>query len=149
MDAAGQQVTIRSAACRGWVVAGLAGYGKASILHRRSCQLAVNPAAQFVRIDGEGGPDYDDLFARVAVAKADPQTVRDRLVQAHALAVGRQHEVRAVLGVTNMWRHGPRPVGLQTVVVLGEAHPSSTKPRHGSRVETLDEPARIVEELIC
>ena len=47
------------------VVAGLAGFGKTSLLNARFCQLAASPAVQFALIDGKGGPDYDGLFRRV------------------------------------------------------------------------------------
>lgn len=126
VDADGRPVTIRSAGVSGVVVAGLAGYGKTSFLNHRFCQLAANPAVQFVLIDGKGGPDYDDLFARAWLsAKDDPQTVRDHLERVHALMIARQHTIRAVLGVKNMWHVGPTAGWPLTVVVLDLCRPSN------------------------
>jgi len=108
VDADGQPVTIRSAGVSGVVVAGLAGYGKTSFLNARFCQLAPSSAVQFVLIDGKGGPDYDDLFTRAwLAAKDDSQLVRDHLARVRDLMVARQHAIRVLLGVKNMWHVGP------------------------------------------
>ncbi len=63
VDADGQPVTtIRSSGVSGVLVAGLAGFGKTSLLYARFCQLTPSSAVQFVLIDGKGSPDYDGLF---------------------------------------------------------------------------------------
>ena len=105
------------------VVAGLAGYGKTSLLNARFCQLAGSSAVQFVLIDGKGGPDYDDLFARAWLsAKDDPTLVRDHLARVHELMTARQTAIRGVLGVKNMWHLGPSESWPLIVVVVDEAH---------------------------
>jgi S-DNA-T family DNA segregation ATPase FtsK/SpoIIIE len=154
VDADGLAVTIRSAGVSGVVVAGLAGYGKTSFLNARFCQLAQNPAVQFVLIDGKGGPDYDDLFTRAWLcAKDDPQLVRDHLSRVRDLMVARQHSIRAVLGVKNMWHVGPSACWPLVVVVIDEAHTFLNESK-GTDVESkrLDalarETARLTEELI-
>jgi S-DNA-T family DNA segregation ATPase FtsK/SpoIIIE len=79
IDQDGQPVTIRTADVSGIVVAGLAGYGKTVFLNARFCALADSEAVQFVLIDGKGGSDYDDLFARAWLsAKDEPEKVRDQ-----------------------------------------------------------------------
>jgi S-DNA-T family DNA segregation ATPase FtsK/SpoIIIE len=123
VDADGRPVTLRSAGVSGVVVAGLAGYGKTSFLNARFCQLAPSPAVQFVLIDGKGGPDYDDLFTRAWLhAKDDPQLVRDHLAKVRDLMVGRQHAIRDLLNVKNMWHVGPSQSWPLVVVVIDEAH---------------------------
>ncbi|HEX5144952.1 MAG TPA: hypothetical protein VFW21_13890 [Mycobacterium sp.] len=154
IDADGQPVTIRSSGVSGVVVAGLAGYGKTAFLNARFCQLAGNAAVQFVLIDGKGGPDYDDLFARAWLqAKDDPGLVRDHLTRVHTLMVTRQHRIRAVLGCKNMWHVGPSLGWPLVVVVIDEAHTflneiKGTDP-DSKRLDALArETARLVEELI-
>ncbi len=154
VDADGQPVTIRSAGVSGVVVAGLAGYGKTSFLNARFCQLAASPAVQFVLIDGKGGPDYDDLFARAWLSsKDDPQAVRDHLATVLELMAARQHHIRDVLGVKNMWHVGPSVGWPLLVVIIDEAHTFLNEAK-GSDAESrrLDalarESTRIVEELI-
>jgi hypothetical protein len=154
IDADGRPVTIRCSGVSGVVVAGLAGYGKTSFLNARFCQLAPSPAVQFVLIDGKGGPDYDDLFARAWLhAKDEPDKVRDHLARVHALMVARQHRIRAVLGVKNMWALGPSPSWPLVVVVIDEAHTFLNETKGGDaeskRLDALARhAARLVEELI-
>jgi hypothetical protein len=154
IDADGQPVTIRSAGVSGVVVAGLAGYGKTSFLNARFCQLAPSAAVQFVLIDGKGGPDYDDLFTRAwLAAKDEPQRVRDHLVVVRDLMVARQHTIRAVLGVKNMWHVGPSASWPLIVVVIDEAHTFLNETKgtdaDSKRLDALArETARLVEELI-
>jgi len=154
VDADGQPVHLRAAGVSGVVVAGLAGYGKTSFLNARFCQLAHNPAVQFVLIDGKGGPDYDDLFARAWLwAKDQPDIVRDHLATVHALMTARQHHIRAVLGVKNMWHLGPSVGWPLVLVVVDEAHTflNETKGNdpESKRLDALArETARLVEELI-
>ncbi|NUS00008.1 MAG: hypothetical protein HOV67_32705 [Kribbellaceae bacterium] len=123
VDADGHEVSIRSSGVSGVVVAGLAGYGKTSLLNARFCQLAGSSAVQFVLIDGKGGPDYDDLFTRAWLsAKDDPQLVRDHVTRVHELMTARQAAIRSTLGVKNMWHLGPSPSWPLVVVVIDEAH---------------------------
>jgi hypothetical protein len=154
VDADGQPVTIRCAGVSGVVVAGLAGYGKTSFLNARFCQLAPSPAVQFVLIDGKGGPDYDDLFARAWLcAKDDPDQVRDHLARVRDLMVARQHAIRAVLGVKNMWHVGPSESWPLVVVIVDEAHTFLNETKgtdaESKRLDALaQETARLIEELI-
>ncbi|MDM4721029.1 FtsK/SpoIIIE domain-containing protein [Micromonospora sp. WMMA1363] len=154
VDADGQPVTIRSAGVSGVVVAGLAGYGKTSFLNARFCQLASCPAVQFVLIDGKGGPDYDDLFARAWLsAKDDPEQVRDHLARVRELMVARQYAIRSVLGVKNVWHVGPSASWPLVVVVIDEAHTFLNETKgtdaQSKRLDALArETARLVEELI-
>jgi len=154
IDADGQPVTIRSSGVSGVVVAGLAGYGKTSFINARFCQLAPSAAVQFVLIDGKGGPDYDDLFARTWLhAKDDPQQVRDHLAQVRGLMVIRQRSIRAVLGVKNVWHVGPSEAWPLVVVVIDEAHTFFNETKgsdaDSKRLDALArETARLVEELI-
>jgi len=147
-------VTIRSAGVSGVVVAGLAGYGKTSFLNARFCQLAPSAAVQFVLIDGKGGPDYDDLFGRAWLsAKDEPQRVRDHLIVVRDLMVARQHAIRAVLGVKNVWHVGPSESWPLIVVVIDEAHTFLNETKgtdaDSKRLDALArETARLVEELI-
>ncbi len=153
-DADGQPVTIRSAGVSGVVVAGLAGYGKTSFLNARFCQLAPSSAVQFVLIDGKGGPDYDDLFTRAWLsAKDDPEQVRDHLARVRELMVARQHAIRLVLGVKNVWHVGPSASWPLVVVVIDEAHTFLNETKgtdaQSKRLDALArETARLVEELI-
>jgi hypothetical protein len=154
VDADGQPVTIRSSGVSGVVVAGLAGYGKTSFLNARFCQLALSPAVQLVLVDGKGGPDYDDLFARAWLhAKDEPVKVRDHLTAVQELMVARQHSIRDVLGVKNMWHLGPTPSWPLVVVVIDEAHTFLNEIKgNDAESKKLDalarETARLVEELI-
>lgn len=153
VDADSQPVTIRSSGVSGVVVAGLAGFGKTSLLNARFCQLAPSPAVQFVLIDGKGGPDYDELFRRAWLsAKDDPEQVRDHLVRVHELMTGRQRCVRAVLGAKNVWHLGPS-ASWPLVVVVDEAHTFFNESK-GADVESKKrdavarQTARLVEELV-
>jgi S-DNA-T family DNA segregation ATPase FtsK/SpoIIIE len=151
IDADGQPVTIRSS---GVVVAGLAGYGKTSFLNARFCQLAPSSAVQFVLIDGKGGPDYDDLFARAWLsAKDDPHLVRDHLARVRDLMVVRQRSIRAALGLKNLWHVGPSETWPLVVVVMDEAHTFLNETKgtdaDSKRLDALArETARLLEELI-
>ncbi|MFF5074680.1 FtsK/SpoIIIE domain-containing protein [Micromonospora olivasterospora] len=154
VDADGQPVTIRSSGVSGVVVAGLAGFGKTSLLNARFCQLAPSSAVQFVLIDGKGGPDYDDLFRRAWLsAKDDPEQVRDHLARVHELMTGRQRCIRAVLGVKNVWHLGPSASWPLVVVVIDEAHTFFNESK-GTDVESKKrdalarQTARLVEELV-
>jgi DNA segregation ATPase FtsK/SpoIIIE and related proteins len=154
VDADGQPVTVRSSGVSGVVVAGLAGFGKTSLLNARFCQLAASPAVQFVLIDGKGGPDYDELFRRAWLsAKDDPEQVRDHLVRVHELMTGRQRCIRAVLGVKNVWHLGPSASWPLVVVVIDEAHTffnesKGTDAESKKRDAVARQTARLVEELV-
>jgi len=154
VDADGRDVTIRASGVSGVVVAGLAGYGKTSLLNARFCQLATSSAVQFVLIDGKGGPDYDDLFARAWLsAKDDPQQVRDHLSRVHELMTARQGAIRSVLGTKNMWHSGRQPPGRWSCGDRRGATRSSTRPRAATpkskrRDALARETVRLVEELV-
>ncbi|MEV0212268.1 FtsK/SpoIIIE domain-containing protein [Micromonospora sp. NPDC050695] len=154
VDADSQPVTIRSSGVSGVVIAGLAGFGKTSLLNARFCQLAPSPAVQFVLIDGKGGPDYDELLRRAWLsAKDDPEQVRDHLARVHELMTGRQRCIRAVLGVKNVWHLGPSASWPLVVVVIDEAHTFFNESK-GTDVESKKrdavsrQTARLVEELV-
>ena len=116
--------------------------------------LGLLCAVQFVLIDGKGGPDYDDLFARAWLhAKDDPQQVRDHLIKVRDLMVARQRSIRAVLGVKNVWHVGPSEAWPLVLVVIDEAHTflNETKGNDADskRLDALArETARLTEELI-
>ena len=154
VDADGKPVTIRSSGVSGVVVAGLAGYGKTSFLNARLVQLAPLAEVQLVLIDGKGGPDYDDLFARAWLsAKDDPQQVRDHLAVVHRLMADRQHTIREVLGCKNMWDIGASEAWPLVLVVIDEAHTffheSKATDAESKRLDALArETTRLVEELI-
>ena len=154
VDADGRAVTIRSSGVSGVVVAGLAGYGKTSLLNARFCQLAGSSAVQFVLIDGKGGPDYDDLFARAWLsAKDDAAMVRDHLMRVHELMAARQGAIRSVLGTKNMWHLGPSRSWPLVVVVIDEAHTffnetKGTDAESKRRDALARETVRLVEELV-
>ena len=154
VDADGRAVRIRSSGVSGVVVAGLAGYGKTSLLGARFCQLAPSAVVQFVLIDGKGGPDYDDLACRAWLfAKDDPTLVRDHLARVHELMALRQASIRSVLGVKNLWHIGPSASWPLLVVVIDEAHTFFNETK-GSDAESKRRDAlareitRLVEELV-
>ena len=154
IDADAQDVTVRCSGVSGAVVAGLAGYGKTSLINTRFCQLAPSPAVQFVLIDGKGGPDYDDLFCRAWLhckdELGDAVTVLRRV---HRLMTTRQTGIRAVLGVKNMWHPGPSEAWPLVVVVIDEAHTFFNESK-GNDKDSKDRDAmvreitRLVEELV-
>jgi len=154
IDADGQPVTLRSSGVSGVVVAGLAGYGKTSLLNARFCALAPSPAVQFVLIDGKGGPDYDELFARAWLhAKDDLEQVSGILATVHRLMTQRQKAIRRVLGVKNMWHLGPSASWPLVVVVVDEAHTFFNESKGGDaqskrRDALAREIVRLVEELV-
>ncbi|WP_034088724.1 FtsK/SpoIIIE domain-containing protein [Streptacidiphilus albus] len=154
IDADGQPVTLRSSGVSGVVVAGLAGYGKTSLLNARFCALAPSPAVQFVLIDGKGGPDYDELFARAWLhAKDDLEQVSDILATIHRLMTQRQKAIRSALGVKNMWHLGPSATWPLVVVVVDEAHTFFNESKGGDaqskrRDALAREIVRLVEELV-
>jgi S-DNA-T family DNA segregation ATPase FtsK/SpoIIIE len=109
---------------------------------------------QFVLIDGKGGPDYDELFARAWLsAKDDPVLVRDHLARVHELMSARQAAIRMVLGVKNMWHVGPSPSWPLVMVVIDEAHTffnetKGTDTDSKRRDALAREIVRLVEELV-
>lgn len=150
IDADGQPVSVRSSGVSGIVVAGLAGYGKTSALNTRFCQLAPSPAVQFVLIDGKGGPDYDDLFARAWLwCKDDLDDAHRVLTSVHRLMLARQSAITAVLGVKNMWHLGPSPSWPLVVVVIDEAHTFFNETKTDKeRDKSAAQITRTVEELV-
>ena len=153
-DSYRESVFVRSSGVSGVVVAGLAGFGKTSLLNARISQLAVSGAVQFVFIDGKGGPDYDDLFCRAWLsAKDDPEQVLMILKTVHALLTDRQGAIKTVLGVKNMWHLGPSAAWPLVLVVIDEAHTffreiKSNTPEAKARNAVNAEIARLVEELV-
>lgn len=154
IDGDGQDVTVRSSGVSGIVVAGLAGFGKTSLINTRFCQLAPSPFVQFVLIDGKGGPDYDDLFPRAWLyCKDDLGDVLTIVRKVHRLMRRRQDGIRRVLGVKNMWSVGPSALWPLVIVVIDEAHTFFNETK-GNDKATKDrntvvaEITRLVEELV-
>jgi DNA segregation ATPase FtsK/SpoIIIE, S-DNA-T family len=147
-------VFIRSAEVSGFVVGGLAGFGKTMLVAHLLGQLAPSPAVQFVLVDGKGGPDYDRLVSRAWLsAKDDLDQVREVLRQVHRLMVARQRAIGQVLGVTDAWHLGPSPSWPLVVVVIDEAHTffherKGTSPEVKAHNAVVAELSRLVEELI-
>jgi S-DNA-T family DNA segregation ATPase FtsK/SpoIIIE len=147
-------VTIRMAEVSGIVVAGLAGFGRTTLVAHFLGQLAPSPAVQFVLIDGKGGPDYDRLFPRAWLsAKDDLNRVREVLRRVHRLMGDRQGAIAQVLGVTDAWHQGPSPFWPLVVVVIDEAHTffherKGTSPEVKAHNALVAELSRLVEELI-
>jgi len=153
-DAYGQAVSVRCSGVSGVVVAGLAGFGKTSLINARYAQLAPSPAVQFVFIDGKGGPDYDDLAERAWLfCKDDRLAARDILAQVHQLMYARQGAIRELLGVKNMWHLGPSETWPLVLVVIDEAHTFFHEIKGGDK-ETKElavlaaETTRLAEELV-
>jgi S-DNA-T family DNA segregation ATPase FtsK/SpoIIIE len=147
-------VHVRLAEVSGIVVAGLAGFGKTMLVAHLLGQLAPSSAAQFVLIDGKGGPDYDHLVPRAWLsAKDDLTAVRDALRQVHRLMVDRQGAIAQVLGVTDAWHLGPSPSWPLIVLVVDEAHTffherKGTSPEVKAHNALVAELSRLVEELV-
>src|SRR5215211_982230 len=147
-------VSIRLAEVSGFVVGGLAGFGKTMLVAHLLGQFAPSPAVQFVLIDGKGGPDYDRLVPRAWLAAKDDLTaVRDVLRQTYRLMVDRQAAIAQVLGVTDAWHLGPPPSWPLVVVVIDEAHTffherKGTSPEVKAHNALVAELSRLVEELI-
>lgn len=142
-------VTVRCSGVSGVVIAGLAGYGKTSLINTRISQLAVSGAVQFVIIDGKGGPDYDDLFVRAWLAAKDDLTeVVEKLRKVHRLMVLRQSGIKPVLGVKNIWAVGPSEAWPLVVVIIDEAHTFLNETKDRDHDKLTGEISRIVEELI-
>lgn len=149
-----ENVAVRSSGVSGVVVAGLAGYGKTSLVNRRICDLAPSPAVQFVVIDGKGGPDYDDIAGRCWLfGKDDLASARDILAEVHGHMVDRQRSIRSVLGVKNMWHVGPSPAWPLIKVIIDEAHTFFAESKGSdkeskARAEVTAAITRLVEELV-
>lgn len=154
VDADEMEVVLRSANVSGAVVAGLAGYGKTSLLDARFCQLATHPCVQMAVIDGKGGPDWEDQADRLfAYSKDGPDKARDILTRVHTLMCLRQAWIGRYLKVKNFWE---RPFSADwplVVVVIDEAHTffyetkgsdADSKRRDALARETV----RLVEELV-
>jgi S-DNA-T family DNA segregation ATPase FtsK/SpoIIIE len=150
IDADSRPVTIRCSGVSGVVIAGLAGYGKTSLLNTRFCQLAVSPAVQFVLIDGKGGPDYDDLFCRAWLhGKDNLEQAHQILRTVHRVMMLRQASIRAVLGVKNMWHLGPSDMWPLVVLVIDEAHTFLNETKTDKERDKLANAiAGLVEELV-
>jgi S-DNA-T family DNA segregation ATPase FtsK/SpoIIIE len=150
LDEWGEQVSARSSGVSGVQVAGLAGYGKTSLLNARITATTGTAAVQFVIIDGKGGPDYDDIAPRCWLfGKDDPQQARDILAQVHALMVERQRSIKAVLGVKNMWHVGPSESWPLVLLIIDEAHTFFHETKGDKAAVALTaENTRFVEELV-
>lgn len=153
-DEWGNEVSVRSSGVSGVVVAGLAGFGKTSLINRWFCALAPSPAVQFVLLDGKGGPDYDDVVRRCWLSGKDSLTnAKDALSKVHQLMMDRQNSIRAVLGVKNVWHVGPSSTWPLIVVIIDEAHTFFAEYKGNDkaskdRASLAAECARFVEELI-
>ncbi|WP_194910243.1 hypothetical protein [Catenulispora rubra] len=155
-DANAEPVTIRSSGVSGMALAGLAGFGKSSLIASRFCQLAPSPAVQFVFLDGKGGPDYDDLAPRAWLfGKDDREHAIGIMRQVHQLLLARQAGIKQILGVKNMWHVGPSAQWPLVVVVIDEAHtffyaPKATSGDKASQKAVADaaEFTRLVEEVV-
>lgn len=153
-DANAEPVTLRSSGVSGVVLAGLAGFGKTSLIAARFCQLAPSPAVQFVFLDGKGGPDYDDLSPRAWLfAKDDREQASIIMRQVHQLMVARQAGIKQILGVRNMWHVGPSAIWPLILVVIDEAHtffyaPKPTDDASRKVVAQAAEFTRLTEELV-
>ena len=155
IDADAQDVTVRCSGVSGVVVAGLAGYGKTSLINTRFCQLAPSPAVQFVLIDGKGGPDYDDLVCRAWLDCKDD--LDDALAvgrRVHRLMTTRQSGIRPVLGVKNIWSKradgswGPSVAWPLVLVVIDECHTFFNETKDKDFDAKVREFTRLVEELV-
>lgn len=154
VDADGMEVVLRSANVSGAVVAGLAGYGKTSLLDARFCQLATHPCVQMAVIDGKGGPDWEEqadwLFA---YCKDDPDRAREILARVHRLMCLRQAWIGRYLEVKNFWERAFSPDWPLVVVVIDEAHTffyeTKGSDADSKRRDALArEAVRLVEELV-
>jgi S-DNA-T family DNA segregation ATPase FtsK/SpoIIIE len=154
VDADGQPVVLRTKNVSGVVVAGLAGYGKTSLLDARFCQLVGQVGVQFAVIDGKGGPDWDDHHSRLfAHCKDDPQQARDILARIHRLMGLRQSWIRRYLGVKNFWDLSIYAEWPLVMVVIDEAHTffhetKGADPESRRRDGLARETIRLVEELV-
>jgi S-DNA-T family DNA segregation ATPase FtsK/SpoIIIE len=151
-DQHGQPVTVRLANVAGLVVQGLPGYGKTTLICHLLAQLLGSPAVQLAVVDGKGGPDYDDLAPRCWLRAGDDLADALAVVEAvHAVMVRRQHQLRAALGVKNLWDIGPSDRWPLIVLVIDEAHTffyTTAKGAAKDDVERSHRMIRLVEQLV-
>jgi S-DNA-T family DNA segregation ATPase FtsK/SpoIIIE len=151
-DQHGQSVTVRLANVAGIVVQGLPGYGKTTLICHLLRQLLGSAAVQLAVVDGKGGPDYDDLAPRCWLRAGDDLADALAVVEAvHAGMVRRQHQLRAALGVKNLWQVGPSERWPLIVLVIDEAHTFFYTSAKGAAKEDLERShrmIRLVEQLV-
>jgi len=151
-DQHGRSVFVRLANVAGIVVQGLPGYGKTTLICHLLAQLLGSPAVQLAVVDGKGGPDYDDLAPRCWLRAGDDLADALAVVEAvHAVMARRQHQLRAALGVKNLWQVGPSERWPLLVLVVDEAHTffyTSSKGAAKEDVERSHRMIRLVEQLV-
>jgi len=151
-DQHGQPVAVRLANVAGLVVQGLPGYGKTTLICHLLGQLFASPAVQLAVVDGKGGPDYDDLAPRAWLRAGDDLADALAVVDAvHEVMARRQHQLRAALGVKNLWQVGPSAHWPLVVLVVDEAHTffyTTAKGASKDDVERSHRMIRLVEQLV-
>jgi S-DNA-T family DNA segregation ATPase FtsK/SpoIIIE len=151
-DQHGTPVTVRLANVAGLVVQGLPGYGKTTLICHLLGQLLGSRAVQLAVVDGKGGPDYDDLAPRCWLRAGDDLADALAVVEAvHAVMIRRQHQLRATLGVKNLWQVGPSQSWPLVVLVVDEAHTffyTTAKGAAKDDVERGHRMIRLVEQLV-
>jgi S-DNA-T family DNA segregation ATPase FtsK/SpoIIIE len=151
-DQHGQPVTVRLSGVSGVAVNGLPGYGKTEGIRHLLAQLLPCPAVQMAVVDGKGGPDYDDLAPRCWRRAGDDLADALGVVEAlHGVMAGRQHRIRAALGVKNLWQVGPSAQWPLLVLVIDEAHTFfyvTAKGAPKEDVERAHRMIRLVEQLV-
>jgi S-DNA-T family DNA segregation ATPase FtsK/SpoIIIE len=107
---------------------------------------------QLAVVDGKGGPDYDDLAPRCWRTAGDDLADALAVVEAvHDVMARRQHQLRAALGVKNLWDVGPSAAWPLMVLVIDEAHSFfyvTTKGAAKDDVERAHRMIRLVEQLV-
>ena len=107
----------------GIAVGGLPGYGKTSLTSSWLCQLADNPAVQFVFIDGKGGGDYSAWEDRAWIFTGDELPgAANALEDVHSLMRLRLAAAGQDGNPRNRWHVGPTPECPLIITVLDECH---------------------------
>jgi S-DNA-T family DNA segregation ATPase FtsK/SpoIIIE len=151
-DQHGTPVDVRLANVSGLVVQGLPGKGKTTLIYHLLAQLLASPAVQLAVVDGKGGPDYDDLTPRCWRTAGDDLGDALAVVEAvHDVMARRQRQLRAALGVKNLWDVGPAERWPLLVLVIDEAHTffyTTAKGAAKEDVERAHRLIRLVEQLV-
>ncbi|SHL62368.1 FtsK/SpoIIIE domain-containing protein [Streptomyces yunnanensis] len=127
LDEYGQPAHAELKEVPGVTVAGLAGYGKTSLINRLICDFAPSPLVQFAVIDGKSRTveqgDYADVADRLF------RFVGDDLDKANAflkdmveLRDQRLSLARTVFGTNDMWHKGPTATWPIVFLLVDEAH---------------------------
>jgi S-DNA-T family DNA segregation ATPase FtsK/SpoIIIE len=151
-DQHGTSVDVRLSNVAGLVVQGLPGYGKTTLISHLLSQLLGSPSVQLAVVDGKGGPDYDDVAPRCWLRAGDDLADALAVVEAvHDVMARRQGQLRAALGVKNLWQVGPSAAWPLLVLVVDEAHSffyTSAKGAAKDDVERAHRMIRLVEQLV-